>query len=737
MFFILLLAILALPVRSQEETTRDPRALAERLLGFNAEYAFPPPPPAYSTGDTEEFWVTKAEDDHPTKIEATLVAVTRNLYVWVEDGLSFDSDKMAQVAQDLDSTFITLRARAVYGEPTIIPNVGVVPDSTSLIPMPDVDHDPHVFVLYASDLGSQAVITNPNDEMPAVLAPGGYSNQRELLVINTSVLPDAPLDNQTFTTLAAAGFYEFLAQSNVPDQAEWLKEGLGFLVPRLMNLPDVLGDTATAFVQDPNASLIMPSSVSSGPAVNGAQQIFFDYILQRYGFEFFQTLFLQPGAGLKPFDRAFADKEIIDSQTGAVMTGDSLFADFVVANLVSTLFTRPFGDYRYWHFVATLPQNAPMAGLSLDNQLNTALADRTVNQYGTRYIYVTNSQQATFDLNFSGQPMTARLPLPADSDPQNHFYWSGDAADQDTMLTRTFDLSAVDSATLQFDTWYQLDMEHNYGYVEVSTDGGATWKIVPGDLSSEANRYGLAYGSGYTGISNPEPPQPFPILGVLIDTDGMTITQITPDGPASTSDLRVGDVIIGYDGHTWPGQPNVVGLLANYAPGDTLHFYVQRGDQKLDIPVVLGKHPTRLKPQPPIWVSQTVDLSAYAGQEIQVRFEHVSQPGTVDAGWAVDNIAIPEIDFHDDAEGVMGWTLDGWQHIDNRVPQKFLLQYISAGTQDHPPRVRQLIGPTDSVTDGTWHFQIESNEVIIFAISGLTDSTFQPATFTFELSSGA
>ena len=50
-------------------------------------------------------------------------------------------------------------------------------------------------------------------------------------------------------------------------------------------------------------------------------------------------------------------------------------------------------------------------------------------------------------------------------------------------------------------------------------------------------------------------------------------------------------MIIGYDNHEWTGAPDVIGLLANYAPGDTLHLYIQRGSQRIDVPFA-GAHPT-------------------------------------------------------------------------------------------------------------------------------------------------
>src|SRR5262249_54535437 len=159
-----------------------------------------------------------------------------------------------------------------------------------------------------------------------------------------------------------------------------------------------------------------------------------------------------------------------------------------------------------------------------------------------------------------------------------------------------------------------------------------------------------AYGAGFTGISNSEAPRPFPYLGIALDTDGVTITQIVADGPLANTEVQVGDMIAGHDGKLWQGQPNLLAFLAGYEAGDTVNLYMKRGQKFFDVSVVLGAHPTRRKVPDAIWMPQTVDLSAYAGKNIILRFESVSLPGNEDHGIAIDNVAIPEIGFLDDAE---------------------------------------------------------------------------------------
>ncbi len=65
--------------------------------------------------------------------------------------------------------------------------------------------------------------------------------------------------------------------------------------------------------------------------------------------------------------------------------------------------------------------------------------------------------------------------------------WFGGKADQiDTTLVRAVDLTGKSSAELSFWTWYDIELNWDYGFVQVSTDGGATWTSLPIDGTSSA-----------------------------------------------------------------------------------------------------------------------------------------------------------------------------------------------------------------------------------------------------------
>ena len=61
----------------------------------------------------------------------------------------------------------------------------------------------------------------------------------------------------------------------------------------------------------------------------------------------------------------------------------------------------------------------------------------------------------------------------------------------------------------------------------------------------------------------------------------------------------------------------------------------------------------------PKWVEEQVDLTSFAGKEILLRFEMVTDDAVNQPGLLLDNIAIPEIGYQDDGEtGAGGWEAE-------------------------------------------------------------------------------
>ena len=95
--------------------------------------------------------------------------------------------------------------------------------------------------------------------------------------------------------------------------------------------------------------------------------------------------------------------------------------------------------------------------------------------------------------------MSARLGTECPQNPT--CWWSGRGDGIDTKLTREFDLTGLDKATLEFQVWHEIEEGWDYGYVQVSGNDGETWHILEGAHTTTDNPSGNGYGPGYTGDS--------------------------------------------------------------------------------------------------------------------------------------------------------------------------------------------------------------------------------------------
>ncbi|WP_242343306.1 immune inhibitor A domain-containing protein [Anaeromyxobacter terrae] len=158
-------------------------------------------------------------------------------------------------------------------------------------------------------------------------------------------------------------------------------------------------------------------------------------------------------------------------------------------------------------------------------------------------------------------------------------FWGGRADLLDNVLSRTVDLTGKTSASLSFWTWYDIEPGWDFGFVQVSTDGGATWTSLP-----------------------------------------LAGTTSTHDGSA---------------------MPEIVAQL----PG----FTGRSGG----------------------WQQKTADLSAYAGQHLIIAFRYMTDWGSNNAGFFVDDVTVAADGatvLSDGAETAQpGWLYqpsNGWRRSD-------------------------------------------------------------------------
>ncbi len=132
------------------------------------------------------------------------------------------------------------------------------------------------------------------------------------------------------------------------------------------------------------------------------------------------------------------------------------------------------------------------------------------------------------------------------------------------------------------------------------------------------------------------------------------------------------------------------------------------------------------------WVEEAIDLTPYAGQEILLRFEYITDDAVTQPGLIVDDIRIPEIGYAEDFEsGDGGWQSEGWLRMDNHLPQHFLVQLVQPDAADGP--VTRLLGPGDA-PQGEWTITVggERGDAVL-VVSGLAPVTTEPARYRVAL----
>ena len=519
---------------------RDRVELAARLRGITDIPATPAAAVTRQVGERQVF--TAASDDNTLTIPATLRVVGEHIYLWVQDGAGVNDSDLEGLALEFDKV-IYPQVRALWGS-----------EAT-----PGIDGDPRIYGLFANGLGASVAAYFASDHTyPREVVP--VSNEHEMFFFNAAAL-DAGFYLQEVSGIVAHEFQHMIRANLQINPETWLNEGLSEFTD--YEVYGQLASSVLSFLNQPGTQLNDWNSEPGMRAANyGAAALFLVYLEQRYGLDAMHILSAErEQRGLQAVDDTL--------QALGAPGVNELFADWVMANGLSN---ADYGDGRYGY-----PALPPLMVSPRNIQAYPYEQSGSANQYSTTYYNFSALNGATaLDIQLAA-PASASL-IPTTAPTGTHFWYSNRADMSDSRLTRAFDLSGVDKATLNYRLWYDMEQFWDYGYVMVSDDDGATWDILPTPHTTTNDPQGVAYGAGYNGTS---------------------------DG----------------------------------------------------------------------WLDETLLLDDYAGEQILVRFELISDDAVTRHGMALDDVSIPEIDYEDDFEsGAGGWLAEGWLWTDNRLPQDGWLQ---------------------------------------------------------------
>ena len=429
-----------------------------------------PPPTPLEIGAKTQLWLLNTDTNDFSRIDVTLQVVTPHAYFWVQDGVDFNLGD----AENLMNTF----------EDSIYPTDREFFGSEWT---PGVDDDPHLYIIYAHNLGiGIAGFYNTGDEYPSQISQ--YSKAHESFYIDSSSDLAA---NYTYGTLAHE--FQHMIQWHVDrDEDSFLNEGFSELAT-FLNGYDT-GGFDWFYTSNPDMILTdWLGGSGDNSAHYGANFLFVTYFLDRFGETVTQALVHDQKNGLESVDDVLRQLNIEDPLTSQPITADDFFLDWTLANYIHD---PDVGDGRYYY------HNDPNVYTTNDTEVVTSCPEtastRTINQYGVDYIRFTCP--GDYNIDFTGSTL-ANL-LPADPHSGAYTFWSNKGDESDMTLTRQFDLTGVSGpVTLNYWTWYDLENDYDYVFLEASTDG-VSWHILTTPSGTDANPSGNSYGWGYNGQSN-------------------------------------------------------------------------------------------------------------------------------------------------------------------------------------------------------------------------------------------
>ncbi len=517
--------------------------------------------PPYSIGDARTF--ASNEGTH----SAHLLYITDHIYFWMEDGLNLNKAEIRAAADRLENEYLP-RLTTLFGD----------------VWTPGIDGDPHFSILHIdgenndSELG-WFIDTN---EYPRTIYTD--SNEQELIFMVMSNLETSePLYDGTLVH-EIQHLIQWHMDANEPS---WMNEGLSQLAEIYVGLETV---DAYDYLIAPETRLNeWDSDEDTVDAHYANAYLYAVYIWEQLGDEGVQALSHHSANGL------LAVRDILELYAPD-RSLEQFTADWAAANYLDA----PNGRYGY-------------AAIDLDDVaiqygIGNAAYDEVneLGQFGVHYISLDMSDPTT--LSFVGD---TAAPLIDNAPPDGGQFWYAPSVDDvDAVLQRPFDLRTLNSATLTFDTWYDLEKDWDYTYLTISTDGGANWQLlVPKHISAGE------YGPGWNGKS------------------------------ANEKNSSFG------------------------------------------------------------WVSEEVSLNNYVGEEVIIRFDLLTDSAVNGRGFAIDNIAIPELLYMDDGEQPSDWQAVGFIQTGWQLPQQWSVQWVHDGTVENLP--------LNSLNQGEWLLEGDSILIIM------------------------
>ena len=410
-------------------------------------------------GSGHDFWTYDFAAKRNVKTAATLRLLTDHVKWWVANDVNIDMNGLRTTASTFENK-IYPTDRRLYGEEW----------------SPGIDGDPRINIIVARLPGSAAGYFSGSDEEPAWV--NEFSAEREMIYINSL---GARLGSTQLDSILAHEFCHMIQFNTRKRSNVWFNEGQAQLCEIANGFSPGSQDS---YLRIPDTQLDDWSDLDAARPHYGHAFLFLEFLRQQAGGEDLIRALMQRGIDTpEDLDAVLRQR----NQPGI----QELYANFAAANAFIGLSPEPRYSY---------PQGAPSrqpASVVVGDTLSVGGTFRSsVHNYAVRYVELPRGRAR---LVFDGAT-SVRL-IPTDAHSGRYFWWSDKGDGMDATLTKTVDLRSASDPHLSFWTWYEVEADYDYCYVEVSTDGGAHWIPVRTEASTSNDPNGQNLGNGISGSS--------------------------------------------------------------------------------------------------------------------------------------------------------------------------------------------------------------------------------------------
>ena len=432
---------------------RDLYKFASELLGTEPVFTGSKIDVNPIVGSISTFWLFDLYNLRAYQSDLELKAITPNAYWYFEPETEVEPENLRKAIKGFED-MIYPEVSNYFGEEW----------------RPGIDDDPRLFLVHAP-LNGAAGYFSSGDEHETRVSP--FSNQREVVYLS---IPGMELGTNNYLQVLAHELQHLIHWNHDPTEETWVNEGLSELSVAISGF----GHRAFTGFTDRFAKSLVHWPLNEGySAYYGGAGLFMHYMAEHYSSGgTLMGLIQEEANGIEGINNYL-------QHSGFNTTFNKVFGDWVIANLLD----EDSGIYGYSHLDV---QSKVGKILERESSVTSSLPE-----YSVEYWEVKDFDRE-LTLQFEGDVTTSLLPVDIG---KQGCWWSNSGDSIDSSMTVNLDLTDLVNPVFEYSIWYNIENNWDYGYFQISVDGGEKWNVISTKYTSDENPIGNSFGPGYTGDS--------------------------------------------------------------------------------------------------------------------------------------------------------------------------------------------------------------------------------------------